>query len=202
MDLRPLKSGNILITTTPVDPEKGKADSIKLAPIESVNSAGLQWTVSELNINGTKYYSAGISDLSSRLSLLCSQQSSDFEMQVELNEVLWKAIAYSVKIDNETLAMDFTVGGQTWKIADWDLVPYGLTVRLSAPGADEVTALKKASVAKFDIYTLSSKGVKSEIGKLTFPLKGSSKAISNTEKNCASSLIHEEPTSALKERRL
>ena len=151
------------------------------------SSSSSSWNlVQTVDSNGVLSVTASVENSKEKNSLImkCTAPSPSLTMSYKVNEVLWRAVTYSVNNKQESLRIVFKVKNDTYELNQWTLVDGNLIVRGDAVTDAEIAALRSSGSIKMKLLAIGAGGQSTELQVLEFSLKGSSQALPELKKRC------------------
>ncbi|MCB0422327.1 MAG: hypothetical protein KDD61_15115 [Bdellovibrionales bacterium] len=185
IELALLTSGNILFATTNPNICTGR---FLFEPVGSYRSPrGGAWKISQtVDRAGVLNVSAGVDGRrnGSRMEVSCRAPVDQLSLALEVEELLWKAIAYSVNIEGHQLRAVAQVDGVESVYDNWDISIPGKLLRTGPLSGTEIYDLRSGNRILIELMTVNPQGEIQKLETLGFGLKGSSVAIEETQKRC------------------
>lgn len=173
-----LRSGNLIYTDS--------CDGRLFTYSPRSGNSNERWGFStEIDDNGVLSAIASVKNIEDEMTLQmsCKAPSDSISMKLQVNNILWRAAAYSASI-GEDLKVKITIGSSIFDLPDWSIEQGNLLANMNPLATDEIFQLKEGQTVKVDLKSINVDGNSVELASTTFSLKNSKRALSSISSLC------------------
>ncbi|MCO5141950.1 MAG: hypothetical protein M9962_02540 [Oligoflexia bacterium] len=150
------------------------------------SSGGAAWKVTQtVDPNGVLVVTAGVINKQKEASLFsqCRAPLADSSFSLKVNEVLWRAAAYSVS-EGATLKILMDAHNTSHEFAELELQSGGLITSLDFLTEAQLAALQNGNTANVKLFAVGGSSETTPLGEFQFSLRGSKMALKNMQDRC------------------